>query len=150
MADEHFLQNILRHHEKFFTVQRKVIVEELISMTHHPVAEDLYFAVKKRLPKISLGTVYRNLQTMVDLNLVDKLVVKTQGEARYEIHKEPHYHVVCTKCFDMQDLGSFRSVSLEPTAQKISGFFPVEHDVTVYGICPKCSVGTDVSEDMSF
>jgi len=140
MADEHFLHNILKHHEKFFTVQRKIIIEELISMTQHPTADNLYVAVKKRLPKISLGTVYRNLQTMVDLQLVDKIVIKIQDEARYEIHKEPHYHVVCTRCFAMQDLGSFRSVSLEPTAQKISGYFPLQHEVTVFGICPDCSI----------
>jgi Fur family ferric uptake transcriptional regulator len=135
-----YLQNILKKHDKFFTSQRKVILEELNKMTSHPTAEELYLQVKKRLPKVSLGTVYRNLQTMEELKLVDKLVLKIQGEARYEIHKQPHYHVVCTKCYSIKDLGSFRSVSLEPTAQKLTGYFPLTHDVTIFGICPACKL----------
>ena len=138
MENKHFLQNILKNNDKFFTSQRKVIIEELAKMTNHPTAEELYMKVKQRLPKVSLGTVYRNLQVMTDLKLVDKIILRTQGESRYEIHKDSHYHVVCTKCFAMKDLGSFRSVSLEPTAQKISGYFPLTHEVVIYGICPKC------------
>ena len=138
MSDPHPLQEILKSHDKFFTVQRRIIVEELFKMETHPTAEQVYFIVKERLPNISLGTVYRNLQTLEELGVIDKVVFRTQSEARYEIHKDPHYHIICQDCSVVKDLGSFRSVSLEPTAEKMTGFEVLTHEVVVYGLCPNC------------
>lgn len=138
MSESLTLQSILKDNEKFFTIQRKVIIEELFESERHLTANEIFQRVKKKLSNISLGTVYRNLQVLEELGLIDRAMFKTLSEALYEVHKDSHYHIVCTQCHMVKDLGSFRSVSLEPTAQKMTGFIPSGHDVTVYGICPIC------------
>lgn len=132
------LQSLLKSKDKFSTIQRKVIVEELFNSEKHLTADEIFQRVKKKIQNISLGTVYRNLQVLEELNVIDRVTFKTFSEALYEVHKEPHYHIVCTECHSVKNLGSFRSVSLEPTAEKMTGFQTIGHDVTVYGICPVC------------
>lgn len=131
------LQQILKEHDKFFTNPRRIIFEELANL-NHPTAEELFIAIRNRPAKISLATIYRNLQTMEEVGLIDKLNFKTTAETRYEIRKELHYHVVCTHCGAIAEMGSFRSVSIEPTAEKLTGYKAQGHDVTVYGLCPNC------------
>lgn len=138
MTHKSFFENVLRDNKKFLTTQRIFILETVEQLNSHPTAEEVYIAVKRRMPKISLGTIYRNLQVLEELGFVEKLNIKLQTEARYEIKKEPHYHIICTRCLAIEDLGNFRSVSLEPNAQKMSGFETSGHDVTIYGLCPKC------------
>ncbi len=138
MPESITLQSLLQSKEKFSTVQRKVILEELFESEKHLTADEIFQRVKKKISKISLGTIYRNLQVLEELHLVDRVTFKTLSEALYEVHKDPHYHIVCTECHTVKNLGSFRSVSLEPTAEKMTGFQTLGHDVTVYGICPVC------------
>ena len=63
--------------------QRQVILEELRKLTSHPTAAVLYAVVRRRLPKISLGTVYRNLELLARMGVVQKLEL-AGGEARFD------------------------------------------------------------------
>ena len=71
------------------TRQRAVIVEELCKTTAHPTAVELYEVVRRRLPKISLGTVYRNLDLLARLGIIDKLDL-SGAEARFDGDVRPH------------------------------------------------------------
>lgn len=119
------------------TDQRRVLMEELRRLCTHPTADELYRIVRKRLPKISLGTVYRNLELMADCGLVRK--VDMAGERmRFDADTSPHYHVRCEKCGSVGDVYVDRALYFDPDAMtsdfRITGF-----NLEFTGLCPKCA-----------
>ncbi|MBW1988328.1 MAG: transcriptional repressor [Deltaproteobacteria bacterium] len=85
------------------TRQRKVILEELKKVTSHPTADQVYQMVKVRLPKISLATVYRNLEALSEAGLILKLELGGI-QRRYDGDTSPHHHVRCIACNAVADL----------------------------------------------
>ncbi len=79
------------------TSQRKVILEELRKVTSHPTADAVYDMVRKRLPKVSLGTVYRNLDLLAESGEILRLE-HAGGQMRFDGNPAPHYHVRCEVC----------------------------------------------------
>lgn len=121
------------------TDQRRVLMEELGQLRSHPTAEDLYRIVRRRLPKISLGTVYRNLEKMVECGLVRK--VDIPGERmRFDADTTPHYHIRCEKCGSVGDVYADRAPDFAPGALR-SDFSITGVDVEFTGLCPKCANG---------
>jgi len=132
------LDLILKENKLSFTQQRRVVLEELYNIDNHLTADEIYFRVKKRMPRISIGTIYRNLTVLIELKLVDKIDTNLHTESHYEFHHDKHYHIICTKCLKIDDLEHYRALSIEPTAEKISGYKIKNHLVELYGICPNC------------
>ncbi len=83
------------------TEQRKVIYDYLCSVTSHPTAEMVFQAVKKKLPKITLATVYRNLNSLAEANQILRLEINK--EFRYDSDMSYHQHGVCRKCYHVFD-----------------------------------------------
>ena len=77
------------------TQQRKVILEELNNLKTHPTADDLYQVVKVKVPRISLGTVYRNLEILSSDGLIKKLEIGG-AQKRFDGDLSDHHHVRCT------------------------------------------------------
>jgi Fur family ferric uptake transcriptional regulator len=119
------------------TKQRRVILEELRKISSHPTASELFTLVKRRLPKISLATVYRNLEQLGGMDLVKKL--ETGGrEVRYDGDVEPHHHLRCSECGRVKDLplkagGGIRKPPARAGTWKITGT-----RLEFVGICPTC------------
>ncbi|TMQ33609.1 MAG: transcriptional repressor [Planctomycetota bacterium] len=86
-----------------FTRQRAAVFDYLSSVESHPTAEEVYDAVRRRLPRISLATVYKALEALVECRLADKLTAN-EGPARYDCHSEAHYHLRCLKTGEVRDL----------------------------------------------
>lgn len=86
-----------------YTIQRKVILEELSLLKSHPTADELFQIVRIRLPKISLATVYRNLADLAASGRVRKTELPG-GKARFETKIEPHFHLRCVHCEAIEDL----------------------------------------------
>ncbi len=86
-----------------YTAQRAAVFDYLASVKSHPRAEDVYQAVRQRLPKISLATVYKALETLVEARLATKL---TNGDdsARYDSRGEDHYHLRDVATGEIRDL----------------------------------------------
>lgn len=83
--------------------QRDAIIARLSGRTDHPTAETLYQEVKKELPNISMGTVYRNLKQLASLDKI--LIVRSPfGPDRYDPIPNQHPHFFCTNCFAVLDL----------------------------------------------
>lgn len=121
------------------TRQRKVIVEEVDRDNHHPTVDEIYINVRLRLPKISLGTVYRNLEQMADMKVLKKLEFKDQSR-RYEMKKDDHYHLICTKCSRIDDV-RFEMIAktiLIELSRESMGYEVFEHRVDIYGLCSGC------------
>lgn len=120
------------------SAQRRAILEELMKVRSHPTAAELYEITRRRLPRISLGTVYRNLEILIKMGLARKL--ETAGrEARFDGNLEPHYHARCVHCGEVEDIhGSPRDLVSEEITRKTT-FRILEHRLELLGICPDCA-----------
>jgi len=126
-------------YKKFrMTPQRQAILEELRSVTSHPTADELYEMIRKRLPRISLGTVYRNLEILSESGLVQKLELGG-SQKRFDGNVKNHYHVRCIRCGRVDDMPMAPLSSLEKTAREITDYEIVGHRAEFIGICPRCN-----------
>ncbi|NLY53145.1 MAG: transcriptional repressor [Firmicutes bacterium] len=85
------------------TEQRRLILEALRSTTCHPTADWIYERVREKLPHISLGTIYRNLRTLVQMGEIMQLDYGS-GQDRFDGNPEPHYHFRCCQCGAVSDV----------------------------------------------
>jgi Fe2+ or Zn2+ uptake regulation protein len=86
-----------------YTRQRAAVYDYLRSVESHPTAEQVYLAVRSQLPRISLATVYKALEALVDCHLANKLT-PGDGPARYDCAGQPHYHLHCLRTGQVRDL----------------------------------------------
>lgn len=86
-----------------FTRQRAAVFEFLRSTNDHATAEQVYEGVRRHIPNISLATVYKALEALVDAHLANKLP-DAAGPARYDCRSEAHYHLRCLKTGKVCDL----------------------------------------------
>jgi Fur family transcriptional regulator, peroxide stress response regulator len=93
-----------------YTLQRQAVFDFLQAAHTHPTAEDVYLAVRKRVPKISLATVYKALESLVDAHLAAKLP-NGDGSARYDCRGDDHYHLRDMDTGEVRDL----PVEFDPT-----------------------------------
>ena len=120
------------------TRQRAVILEELRKNKSHPTADELYSIVRERLPRISLGTVYRNLDFLADSGEIRRLEAAGSTK-RFDGDISRHQHVRCVQCGrigDVMDIHEAPSVS----GMKVEGFSAVLSSRIEYdGICNGCT-----------
>jgi Fur family ferric uptake transcriptional regulator len=119
------------------TKQRQVILEELCKVTSHPTADEMYQMIRKRLPKISLGTVYRNLEILSELGMVLKLDVGGT-QKRFDANVDNHYHARCKECGAVSDVHMPVSTDVEDQAQQCTDFNIQRHTLEFIGVCPEC------------
>ncbi len=120
------------------TKQRQVILEELCKVKTHPTADEMYQMIRKRLPKISLGTVYRNLDILSGLGMVLKLDVGGT-QKRFDGNVNPHHHVRCSECGCVADIMDLPvDPDLDSKAQKVTDFRIKRHSLEFIGMCPSC------------
>lgn len=119
------------------TRQRRVILEELKKVTTHPTAAVLYEFVRRRLPKISLGTVYRNLEVLARSGLIQKLDIQG-AEARFDGNPASHYHVRCVRCGRVDDVHDLPTDPVANEFTTLNGYEILGHRFEFIGICPAC------------
>ena len=118
------------------SLQREMIKQNLLSRYDHPTADMVYQSIREELPNISLGTVYRNLRFLVDQG--DALSLKLgDGREHFDGHVEPHYHFICTKCGDVEDIFMDELNICEEAAKHCSGEIK-GHSAYFYGLCKNC------------
>jgi Fur family transcriptional regulator, ferric uptake regulator len=119
------------------TTQRQIILEELAKVTSHPTASELYDMVRKRLPRIGLGTVYRNLDLMADSGMILKLEVGGT-QKRFDATTEDHYHIRCSSCGKVDDIDVPVIQELVAQAAETTPYKILGHHVEFSGICSGC------------
>lgn len=119
------------------TRQREVILAELRRVSNHPTAADLYQLVRQRLPRVSLGTVYRNLDQLADAGMIRKLESGI-GSTRFDGSIHPHYHVRCQKCGRVDDLHDAPADMVRDGITNLSGYEILGHRLEFIGLCPDC------------
>jgi len=128
MADAGFQRN---------TPQRRVILEELRKLTSHPSATDLYEIVRRRLPKVSLGTVYRNLELLAKKGIIRKLDVGG-AQARFDGCAHRHHHIRCIRCGRVDDVSEVPADVVDDKIDNLCGYKIIDHHLEFIGICPEC------------
>ena len=118
------------------TKQRRLILEELRKSTFHPTATELFAVVRERMPKISLGTVYRNLELLVRNNLALKL--EHGGEARFDANIGRHHHVHCSICGRVDDIDGLPVAPIPGEIESRNGYEILACRVEFIGVCPAC------------
>ena len=120
------------------TRQRAVILEELRKTATHPTADELYSIVRRRLPRISLGTVYRNLDFLADSGEIRRLETASSIK-RFDGDMSPHQHVRCVFC---GHIGDVMETSAAPSVEgmRVEGFAHILNSRVEYdGICEACA-----------
>jgi len=84
------------------THQRLEVIRELAAAKHHPDADEVYRAVRERVPTISLDTVYRTLGTLAARGLIER--ISAPGATRFDPDASAHHHFVCTRCGRIEDI----------------------------------------------
>ena len=128
MAAQNFQRN---------TQQRDVIVEELCKTRSHPTAAELYEVVRRRIPRISLGTVYRNLDLLARLGRIHKLEM-TGAETRFDGDTRRHDHVRCVGCGRVDDLPGAPLDLPEDRCGDLGGYAILGHRLEYQGLCAAC------------
>ena len=118
------------------TRQRQVILEELRKVNSHPTAGELHEIVRRRLPKISLGTVYRNLELLAGMSVIQKLQIG--GETRFDGDTRQHDHVRCVQCGRVEDIEGEPLALDEGRHHACRGYEIHGHRLELLGTCPAC------------
>ncbi len=122
------------------TKQRRLILEEVRKVKTHPTAHEVYEMVRKRLPRISMGTVYRNLDVLSASGEITKL--KTSGsEYRFDANTNNHYHVRCVHCGRVDDIERVSIHVPEAQVQASVDYDIIGHRLEFIGICRECKAG---------
>lgn len=118
------------------TPQRLAIYRALVRMHDHPSAEALFRAVRPSMPSLSLGTVYKTLDSLEQAGLVGE--VSRFGETkRYDGNLSPHHHLICTVCHAIRDIALPDAEAIVPTGG-FGGFSATAVHVQVLGTCQAC------------
>ena len=126
------MKNTLR-----MTHQREVILDELGKCKSHPTADSLYERVKKRLPRISLATVYRNLEILSEAGLIKKLEISGR-QKRFDWDLEQHDHIFCVQCHRVDNIEIERKQKLSLPPEHDRGYQIAGCRIEFFGVCPRC------------
>ncbi len=123
------------------TRQRQVILEAIREVDCHPTADEVYEIVRQRLPHISLGTVYRNLEILSEEGLTQKLALGGP-QKRFDGDTKKHYHVRCICCGRVDDVPMEPLTSVEDALRGVSDYEITGHSLEFLGLCPHCKKNT--------
>ena len=120
------------------TRQRQVILDELSKVTSHPSADEVYRMVRRRLPRISMGTVYRNLEILSSMGMIQKLV-SGGSLMRFDANAGVHYHIRCVGCDRVVDAPVAPLIKSGKAIRSATDYKIVGHRFEFLGVCPICS-----------
>ena len=118
------------------TPQRRHVYEVLMEKQGHPTATEVFLRVQRRIPSISLATVYNCLETMVANGLV-KAVHVDREPTRFCANLQEHGHFHCTVCGLISDIEFSRSYGIKEWNLP-EGFLVTQQDLTLRGLCAEC------------
>jgi len=132
------LESICRKHGLALTIQRRAILEALISRGDHPTADQVYEAVSSRMKGVSRTTVYRVLDTFVSIGIAKK-VSNPLSKARFDADTTRHHHLTCMRCNRVLDLFDANLNNLQLPSGIDDEFKIMDYSVTFTGLCATCN-----------
>ncbi len=132
------LKKYLKENGLRYTKQREEILEKILETKGHFEIEDIVLEFKKQNLDVSRSTVYRTLNILKELGIVNE-VIKYKNKTLYEVAlKEHHDHLVCEKCGRIIEFHSEEIEELQNNICKDYNFKPTFHRLEIYGICEDC------------
>ena len=119
------------------TRQRQGILDELRKTNTHPSADEIFSRVRRHMPRISLGTVYRNLEILSELGEIQTIEMAGNLK-RFDGIAENHYHIRCLNCGRLVDAPLAVSEELDKAVQANTDFSICGHRLEFTGVCPAC------------
>ena len=119
------------------TVQRRTVFEAVVDHDGHPTADLIYDLLADRLPGLSRTTVYRVLDTFVQMKLV-KRICHHSSAARYDALTDRHHHLVCSQCDTIIDIGDDSTKELAMPDVSGTGFEIDDYFIHFHGVCAAC------------
>ncbi|NJD90419.1 MAG: transcriptional repressor [Geobacter sp.] len=120
------------------TVQRRAILENLSSRTDHPTADQIYASIQDRITGVSRTTVYRVLETFVQLGLAQK-ISNPEAKARFDADTSKHHHASCLVCEKVIDIDARQLPDIDLGSVDLGGFKVFDCSVVAVGLCSDCS-----------
>ncbi len=120
-----------------YSKQREAIKDFLTGNTSHPTADAIYSSIREEFPNVSLGTVYRNLNMLVESGDIRKITF-TQGPDHFDYDTTPHYHFICRGCGKIFDIPADIEKVINSAAESKAPGYIESHDLVYYGICKDC------------
>jgi Fur family transcriptional regulator, peroxide stress response regulator len=128
------------------THQRLEIYREIAAAKNHPSAEDIHKRVKKRMPMISLDTIYRTLALFEQCNIISR-VHPLDDHCRFDPNTETHHHFICLRCKKVEDFYWPGFDQLSPPSETQQWGVVKSQSVELLGICNQCLKKTAQSEE---
>jgi Fur family peroxide stress response transcriptional regulator len=128
----------ISHSGHRLTPQRRGVYDVLLAERDHPTATEVFLRAKKRIPGISLATVYNCLETLVDCGLAKQVNVDRDA-TRYCANLKDHGHFVCERCGKVHDIPVTKGSQPGNTWHLPKNFSVTQTEVTVRGVCPDCN-----------
>lgn len=119
--------------------QRTLVFDALKASHEHPSAEEIYLAVKEQMPDISLGTVYRNLNLLEQMQMVNRIHTGVSGD-RFDAVVSEHPHIICTKCGRVADIACCIDEEIAQLREKLQkSAAQIEAlQIMAWGVCDHC------------
>ncbi len=119
------------------TSQRRAVLDALKEYKGHPSAEELYLAVKKKNPKVALGTVYQALSVLEEIGLIG---AKRWSESpvRYDLNTEPHHDIRCTRCGAVEEIPGVELSGVHDAVRRNTPYEVTATTLVIEGVCPSC------------
>jgi Fe2+ or Zn2+ uptake regulation protein len=122
------------------TSQRRAVLEALKEAKGHPSAEDIYLIVKKKNPRVALGTVYQALSVLEKIGVVDPKHW-SESPTRYDLNVEPHIDIRCAGCGEVSEIPGVELGELEERISESTPYEVTRTTMVVEGLCPACRAG---------
>jgi Fe2+ or Zn2+ uptake regulation protein len=135
---EHALSTALRERGQRVTPQRLVIARVLSEMQRHATAEVVFSDVARRMPGVSLPTVYATLELLEELGLIRRVATEG-GTVVFDPRTDEHHHLACRRCGAIVDVEADIQADALLAAARNAGFTPDHAQVVVRGLCADCA-----------
>ncbi|CAN5535252.1 peroxide-responsive transcriptional repressor PerR [soil metagenome] len=127
----------LRRSGYTLTSQRKAVLEALKEARGHPSAEDVYLVVKRKNPKVALGTVYQALSVLEEIGVIGAKHW-SESPTRYDLNTQPHLDIRCQDCGEVAEIPGVGLENLEARIHENTSFEVRRTTLVVEGLCPGC------------
>ena len=127
---------------------RERIFGAIASSKAHPSAQNVYEELRKEIPLLSLGSVYRNIAILLEEGRIRSGDFGLSS-ARYDADTSPHYHFVCERCGAVLDLDMPADLGIDAAARQLSSHRIHGHAIRFFGVCARCAPAEDAGPDVN-
>lgn len=137
---DHEIREKFRSSGYTLTSQRRAVLEALSEARGHPSAEDVYLVVKRKNPRVALGTVYQALSVLEEIGVVESKHW-SDSPTRYDLNLVPHLDVRCVRCGEVAEVPGVEMGDIEQQIQTNTPYEVTRATMLIEGLCPRCSGG---------